>query len=259
MELAPLLLSSIVGTVFATGIVVAVARRVMRGHVSEGHNDVLVPIFLTTGTIYAVFLAFLTVAVWESYDAAHANAAEEASSLATLYRVSEGMDQGTASHLRVLIKEYTEAVINEEWAIQAATGGASPKARQAGLDMFKLFRELPASVRQSDASINGAALALLTRIQDDRNKRTLEAGESLAAIMWVVSIGSGALVVLMTCLLYMDRLWPHVLMSGLMAGMICTLLCVTFVLSRPFNGPLALQPDAFEHSVGVYASVDGAK
>ena len=45
----------------------------------------------------------------------------------------------------------------------------------------------------------------------------------------------------------------------LMAGMICTLLCITFVLSRPFNGPLALQPEAFDHSVGVYASVDEVK
>lgn len=62
--------------------------------------------------------------------------------------------------------------------------------------------------------------------------------------MWVVSIGSGMLVVGMTSLLYMDRLWPHMLMSSMMAGMICMLLCITFVLSRPFNGPLALQPDA---------------
>jgi hypothetical protein len=124
--------------------------------------------------------------------------------------------------------------------------------------MFRLFRELSPSVRQADVAIDGAALALMTRIQDDRNKRTLEAGESMAAIMWVVSIGSGMLIVGMTCLLYMDRLWPHVLMSSLMAGMICTLLCMTFVLSRPFNGPLALQPEAFEHSMGVYASVDGA-
>ena len=257
MDLATLLLTSLAGTVIATSLAVALARRLMKGHVAEGHNDVLVPIFLTAGTIYAVFLAFLVVAVWESYDAAHANVADEASSLATLYRESAGMDAGSAGELRALIKEYTEAVVKDEWSVQAATAGASPKARAAGLGMFKLFRELPASVRQGDAAIDAAALTLLTRIQDDRNKRTLEAGESMAAIMWVVSIGSGMLIVGMTCLLYMDRLWPHMLMSSLMAGMICTLLCMTYVLSRPFNGPLAIQPDAFEHSMGVYSSVDG--
>ena len=257
MSLVSLLLSSLAGTALVTAAAVALVRKLMRGRVAEGHNDVLVPIFLTAGTIYAVFLAFLVVAVWESYDAAHANAAEEASSLATLYRASAGMDTTSGGELRTLIKDYTEAVINDEWSIQAATGGASPKAREAGLKMFRLFHDLPAAVRLSDAAINTAALTLLTRIQDDRNKRTLAAGESMAAIMWVVSIGSGVLIVGMTCMLYMEHLWPHALMSSLMAGMICTLLCMTFVLSRPFNGPLALQPDAFEHSIGVYASVDG--
>jgi len=256
MDLVPLLLFSLAGTVIVTGLAVAFARRAMRTQVAEGHNDVLVPIFLTTGTIYAVFLAFLVVAVWESYDAAHANVAEEASSLATLYRESAGMDAGASSALRSLIKEYTEAVIQDEWRVQAATGGASPKAREAGLNMFRLFRQMPPAVRQGDAAVDEAALTLMTRVQDDRNKRTLEAGESMAPIMWVVSIGSGMLIVGMTCLLYMERLWPHILMSSLMAGMICTLLCMTFVLARPFHGPLALQPDAFEHSLGVYAAVD---
>ena len=257
MTLAPLLLCSLAGTGLVTGVAVALARKFMHGHIAEGHNDVLVPIFLTAGTIYAVFLAFLVVAVWESYDAAKSNVAEEASSLATLYRESTGMDRHAADELRGLIKEYTEAVIHDEWSVQAATGGASPKAREAGVKMFSMFQTLSPEVKQSDAAVDAAALTLLTRVQDDRNKRTLQANESMAAIMWIVSIGSGMLVVGMTCLLYMERLWPHVLMSSLMAAMICTLLCMTFVLSRPFNGPLALEPDAFEHSLGVYASVDG--
>jgi hypothetical protein len=147
MNLPTLILLSLAGTVLVTALAVAFSRRGIRHHVAEGHNDVLVPIFLTAGTIYAVFLAFLVVAVWESYDAAHANVADEASALGTLYRESAGMDAAPAGELRGLIKEYTEAVIHDEWSIQAATGGASPKARTAGLDMFRLFRQMPTGVR----------------------------------------------------------------------------------------------------------------
>ena len=75
---------------------------------------------------HAVFLAFLTVAVWQSYDAARANVAEEASALATLYRASTGMDLRAGTELRRLLRAYTGAVIEDEWAIQAETEGASP-------------------------------------------------------------------------------------------------------------------------------------
>ena len=71
-----------VGGAIANAIAgVLVARKYVHGHVAEGHNDVLVPLFLTAGVIYAVLLGFMVVAVWESYDAAHANAAEEAAML----------------------------------------------------------------------------------------------------------------------------------------------------------------------------------
>lgn len=247
---------AVVGAVVLAALGVMLARRLVHRHVAEGHNDVLVPIFLTAGTIYAVFLAFLVVAVWESYDAAHANVAEEASTLATLYRASTGMEPASGAQMRRLIRGYTEAVVKDEWSIQAATGGASPKARTAALGMYRLFGGLPAGVRQSDAAIDQAALQLVSQIQTDRNRRTLEAGESLPDIMWLASIGSGVVVLVLSLLLYMDRSWPQVLATSLMAGLFAMLLGVTFVLSRPFVGPMALQPDSFEHSLGVYDSVD---
>jgi Protein of unknown function (DUF4239) len=247
---------AVLGTVALAAFSVLIVRRLVRRHVAEGHNDVLVPIFLTAGTIYAVFLAFLVVAVWESYDAAHDNAAAEASSLATLYRASTGMEKVSGDEMRRLVREYTEAVINDEWKVQAATGAASPRARTAALGMYRLFGHLTPQVRQSDALIDQAALQLIGQIQTERNKRTLQAGESLPAIMWLGSIGSGGLVLLLSCFLYMDRAWPQVLVVGVMTTMIATLLCITFVLSRPFVGPMALQPEGFEHSLSVYDSVD---
>jgi hypothetical protein len=254
MILLPML--SVVGAAALAVLAVVLARRLVRRQVAEGHNDVLVPIFLTAGTIYAVFLAFLVVAVWESYDAAHANVSEEASTLATLYRASTGMEKTSGDEMRGLVRAYTEAVVKDEWSTQAATGGASPKARTAALQMYRMFGQLPPTVRQSDALIDQTALQLVSQVQTDRNRRTLDAGESLSPIMWIATIGGGALVLALCCLLYMDRAWPQMVATAVMASLFAMLLAVTFVLSRPFVGPMALQPDAFEHSMGVYDSVD---
>jgi Protein of unknown function (DUF4239) len=246
------------GAAAATALGILVVRRLVHHHVAEGHNDVLVPIFLTTGTIYAVFLAFIVVAVWEDYGAAHTNIADEASALTTLYRASTGMEKASGDELRGLVREYTEAVVSEEWAIQAATGGASEKARSAGLNMYRLFGHLEPAVRQSDAAIDQAAIGLINQLQADRNRRTLQAGESVSPVIWLAVIGCGTIVVVMTFFLYMDRAWPQIVVAGTMAAMIAMLLCITFLLSRPFVGPMALAPEPFEHSLGVYKSVDAA-
>src|ERR1700728_3503873 len=87
---------------------VALARRYIHRRVAEGHNDVLVPLFLTAGVIYAVLLGFMVVGEWESYDAAHANTAEEAALMVPLYRQTTVMAEEKGAELRHTIREYAE-------------------------------------------------------------------------------------------------------------------------------------------------------
>jgi hypothetical protein len=250
-----ILVAAIAATAFATGGVL-LGRRLIRRHVARGHHEVLVGLFQTCGTLHAVFLAFLVVAVWQAYDEARGNVADEASALATLYRASTGMVPEMGTQLQKLIREYVDAVIHDEWTIQAQTGGASPRARAAGLAMYRVFGQENAAARQTDAAIDSAALQIIGEIQSDRNKRTLEAGRSLHTVIWFAAIGSGAIFLSMGFVLFMERPAPQVIMTSLMASTIALLLCITFVLSRPFVGPMALQPDPFAHSLEVFDSVD---
>jgi len=147
-------------------------------------------------------------------------------------------------------------VIEKEWSIQAATGGASSEARTLGLGMYRLFGQETAAVRQNDAAIDGAALAMISQVQSDRNKRTLAAEASLPALIWFAAIGTGAVVLSMSFFLVMKEVAPQMIVTSIMASTIALLLCITFVLSHPFAGPMALQPAPFEHSLQVFDSVD---
>ncbi len=246
-------------TVAATAFSVSgvwLGRRLLRERVAGGHHEVLGALFQTGGTLHAVFLAFLVVAVWQSYDAARANVADEASALATLYRATAAMEPEMGKALRRLVRDYVDAVIRDEWAVQAESGGVAPGARAAGLAMYRLFGREDQAVKERDAAIDGAALAIISQIQSDRNKRTLEAGGSLPVIIWFAAIGSGAVVLSMSFFLLMERAAPQMIVTSIMASTIALLLCITFVLSRPFVGPMALQPVPFAHSLEVFDSVD---
>ena len=237
---------------------VLVGRHFMRGKVIEGHNDVLAPMFATAGVIYAVLLAFLVVVVWQGYDNARQNVEDEATHLTTLYRLTAGMIHADeADYMRKWIREYTHAVIDDEWASQSKTGKASPLARGAVGKMYQRFHSMP--LIQSSSHINGEFISTLSEITSERNRRIVQAQESLPWVMWLGLIVGGAIVVGMSFILYMEATWPHVLMTSVMAGLVGTLLYVTVVLDRPFVGPMALQPEAFEYTINLYDSVDLGK
>jgi hypothetical protein len=243
------------GAVLYAVVGVLVGRKFVHRHVAEGHNDVLVPLFLTAGVIYAVLLGFMVVAVWESYDAAHANAAEEAATLVPLYRITGEMNPVTGAKMKELIRGYAETVATDEWVSLRDTGRASIKARKLTGDMLREFGTLSPANKIREI-IDAQFLQTVSQLLVDRNKRLLQASESLSWIMWLGAVGGGVVAVGMSFILFMDRMWPHLLMASVMSGLIGLLLYMMAVLSQPFVGPLALEPAPFEASILVFNDID---
>jgi len=233
---------------------VTLGRNLMRGRIREGHNDVLSPIFLTAGTLYAVLLAFLVIAVWESYGEDKITAAGEASALTTLYRETNGLPDRERLELRGLLREYTQAVVDDEWAIQARGAGASPKARKAIGDLYRAFHTMDPHVANS--SVGSAILGTLQTVANDRDTRRFQSSEALPQVLWAGLVLGGLVVISMTFLLYMEATWPHVVFSVLMSALIGLMLFIALILNRPFAGPLAISSESFEHALTVYDSVD---
>jgi len=75
-------------------------------------------------------------------------------------------------------------------------------------------------------------------------------------VIWLGVIGGGAIIIGMTFFLYMDRAAPHLVMVGVMAGMIGMLMFIMVLLNKPFVGALALDPAAFEQSLATFDDID---
>jgi hypothetical protein len=237
---------------------VAVCRKLLRGRVQHGHNEVLVPIFLNAGVLFAVVLGFMVIAVWESYDAAKTTVAKEAATLVTLYRTTYGLPPDPADKLRDMARAYAKAVIEEEWSTQAESGEGHFTARTAIGNMFQAFGDgtITLQVKQTYPLISQAFMTAVTEVTAARNNRIIQANESLPWAMWLAAIGGAFIVIGMSWLLYMEPLWPHVLMAAAMAALIGILLFTCQIMSHPFSGPLAISAEPFEKIQHVFQEVD---
>jgi hypothetical protein len=243
-----------IGGPVAYGVVVAiVGRRVTRRHVREGHNDVLVPLFLTAGVVYAVLLAFMVVAEWESYDAANSNTDEEAALLVPLYRQTGAMAQESGAKMRAAIRKYAEDVI-KSWD-RFTEGGLSRDAGADTQNMISIFATMePAS--KARELISAQFLDTYSQMVFHRNKRAAQTADEVPWIMWLGAIGGGVITVGMSGFLYMERQGLHIAMVSVMSGLFGLLLFIMALLSEPFVGPMAIDPGPFQQMLAVFDGID---
>jgi hypothetical protein len=237
---------------------VVLFRKRLRGRIQEGHNDVLVPIFLNAGVLFAVLLGFMVIAVWESYDSAKTTVAMEAAMLVSLYRTTYAMPPETGDKLRAMARDYAKTVIEDEWPTQAAHGEGSSAARRDIGSMYRAFGDgtISSEMKQAQPFICQAFMTAVAEVTAARNKRNIEANESLPWAMWLAVIVGALVVIGMSGLVYMEAQWLHVLMAAAMAALIGMLLFTCLIMSHPFSGPLAISAESFENALRVFQDVD---
>ena len=241
------------GSILFAAVGVLIGRKIVRHHVAEGHNDVVVPVFATAGVIYAVLLGFMVIAEWESYHAAHINTGEEAAILVPLYRQTAVMPDEQGRAMRHLIREYAEHVV-QGWE-RFQNGERNIRAGHDLNEVYRIFGTLNPPSKAAEL-VAADFLQNFSKMIFYRNKRYVQARESLSWIMWLGAIGGGVITVGLTFILFMERWWPHMVVSCVMSGLIGLLLFILALVSRPFVGPLAIHPEPFEQVLSVFDDVD---
>jgi len=235
---------------------VLIGHRLIHKNVAAFHNEVMISLFTAAGVVYAVLLGFLVVVVWEAYDGAHRNLADEAATLVPLYRLTYGMQATEGAQFRALVRNYARAVVEDEWPTLGVSPNGSDKARHAIGSIDRVFARIDPRIKLADQQVDTEFLRTKSKIVADRNTRLLDASDTVPWVMWLGAVGGGIIVTVMSFFIYMERPWPHVIMASLMGSLIGLLLFIMTVLSRPFTGALKLGPEHFQFAVQVLDDVD---
>jgi hypothetical protein len=192
--------------------------------------------------------------MWETFDNAKANVAEEASLMVPLYRQSYAMSPEKGDEMRHLIREYGEGVV-KDWPTFRNTAKGSPQARYVANKIVAVFNTMEPSSKAREIATS-QFMQTYSQFLLDRNKRLVQASESLSWIMWIAVIGGAMVTIGMSFVLYMDYPPPQYVMTSVLSVGIGLLLFLMVVLNRPFVGPLGIEPEPYESSLQLFNLID---
>jgi Protein of unknown function (DUF4239) len=238
---APIMFVFVVTAAAVIGLLL-VRRRVDHAALAR-HNNVATAVFSVLGTLLTVLLAFVVIVVWESEDKAVERTALEAGVLGDLMRDAGLFPDPERTELRNELREYGQAVINEEWPAMAS-GESSPHVWDVVNRLFDSFSRLKPAAPW-EVNIHSEMLTRLNDLSDHRRWRLLSANSKVPPLLWGV-LGAGTLITLgFSYFLGVQGDRAHVLITGSLAAMIAMTLYLVFAMDRPFAGALHVKPDAF--------------
>ena len=141
------------------------------------HNEIIGWQVSVLGTTYAVIMGFMLYAVWTDLNSAEMTADSEANSLVNVFRLSEGLAPAERDQIQKLSREYTDAMLNDEWPAMGE-GKLSSSGHRIILQLWATTMQAkPASL--SEQTSWNHVLTELTNMTESRRLRQLQSKSKL--------------------------------------------------------------------------------
>ena len=185
----------------------------------------------------------LAIATYQALSDAEKTVVNETSALTSLYRDVSSYPEPNRSELQTLLAEYTRYVIEEAWPLQRKgiiPGGGSDRvtAFQAKLMAFE-----PQTKGQE--AIHAEALRQFNALIGARRMRLYSVQSGIPAIMWYTIVATSVIGLILIWLLDL-RLITHLLLGGLTAFVMGSMICLIALMDNPYRGELSVSPQAFQ-------------
>jgi Protein of unknown function (DUF4239) len=208
----------------------------------RANNEVAGFKFATVGVLYAVLLAFAVIVVWEKFGDAENHVAEEAGAMATIYRLSAGMEGEIGIHLRAAVSTYLSAAIAEDWP--AMERGEANQSTTRALDaIYSTLLAFNPTDRRG-AALLAETLRQLDVVTQARRARLVVAAGVVPGVVWFVLFGGAIVTVGFTFFFATDNLRAQSIMTGALTALIFSGLLIIVAIDRPFAGSVKVTPEA---------------
>ncbi len=237
----------VIGLILVLSLIgLAVASRVLPAELRHKHNEFAGFNSALVGVFFAVLLAFIAVAAWESFGRAGDTAEKEASLAGDLWRDAFALPDPLKTQLVGNIRDYVEIVIDKEWPAMAQ---GAPFGEEGWAPLFK-FHQTLSSIRASDpmqVAIVTETLTRLNSLYDARRQRILAAKDHIEPTVWAVVLLGAFITITFTYFVGMPSMTMHVLMTTAVALTLALIIVIILAFDYPFRGEVQVTPEGFRN------------
>jgi hypothetical protein len=216
------------------------------------NNEVAGFKFATVGVLYAVFLAFVIILVWQKYSDADSTVTKEAGAAAAIYHLSYGIPAPGGAALRTSLSNYLKLVISDEWP--AMDRGHASKPALEALESIYTALLADATGEQRDSALTSELFYQLDMLTQMRRARLLAAEGFVPGIVWIVLFGGATLTIAFALFFGTQNLRAQSIMMGLLSALIFAELLIVVATDHPFTGTVKVGPEALSEVLGDFGS-----
>ncbi|WP_280495505.1 DUF4239 domain-containing protein [Nocardia asiatica] len=202
-------------------------------------------------TIFMAVVAFIVVIAWQQYDNARNHTIAEAKALIETYWAAHGMPEPDHARIQGLARDYTEQVLDEEWAVMADHGRLSRSTQ----DTLDTLRDAVAAVDAADPDVDTLrtnALTSLDAVAQARADRALDAGYRVPGFLYLAMWICTVLLLSSVVLSGVQVTKRSVVTTALLGAIVGVVIRAIYNLDEPFSGGNLVPKDAFELALSRY-------
>jgi hypothetical protein len=220
-----------------------VFHRLVRVDLRRAHNDVAGFTIAIIGVLYAVLLAFIAIATWESFSRASDVVENESDFAGGIYFDTQGLPPAKGKEIRDALARYVSIVIDVEWPIQRAG-----KVPDQG---WKPLRELGTAIatirpqNQGEAVIEAELLRTWNNLYLARSSRLSAVEGHIPKMIWSIIFLGAAITTGYTYFFGFESFGMHIAMTSTIAATLALVIVLIIALDWPFRGQVSVTPDPF--------------
>lgn len=218
-------------------------HRLVHVDLRKAHNDLAGFTIAVIGVLYAVLLAFIAIATWESFSKASDIVENESDFAGGIYLDTLGLPQAKGQVIRDAVERYVSVVINEEWPIQRE--GKQPDQG------WKPLRELNHAIvtiqpqNLGEAVIQAELLKTWNELYEARSSRLSAVEGHIPGVVWWIAFLGATITTGYSYFFGYESFGVHIAMTGTLAATLAMVLVLIIALDWPFRGEISVTPAPF--------------